>query len=155
MKFFKSLSTILFVLLFFITPAIALDWQTTNQSTIAWDAYDASAGNPGDEYRYNVYIKLQGDTVGTLVSQEQVSTEFTATFTSEGFFIVGVSTVRFVDLDLSGSYDPTVDIDENGDPVILESTINWSDVNGASTPNPFGIRHFVAPLEPGGLRPAE
>ncbi|MHC4644023.1 MAG: hypothetical protein ACYTBJ_00880 [Planctomycetota bacterium] len=141
------------ILLFFTVPAMALDWQTTNQSTIAWDAY-VGTGNPGDEYRYNVYIKNQGDAVGTLVSQEQVATQFTATFTTEGFYIVGVSTVRFVDLDLNGTYDPTVDVDENGDPVIMESPINWSDVNGVSTPNPFGIRYFVAPGQPAGLRPA-
>ena len=59
---------------------------------------------------------------------------FTLTFTVEGEYVIGVRTVRTTPIG------------------VVYSEINWSDVNGVSTPDPFVVRYIVPIPEPEGLR---
>jgi hypothetical protein len=139
----KKLFLILVLTLGLVLPANAIDWHTANQVTIAWDAY-ATDLQPGDKITYKVYSKKLPN------GEEKLLKEFTGltatiTFISEGRYIVGVSTVRGVDENGDGNFDPATE-------QILESEINWSDTNGENTPNPFGLRYFVNPGNPKNLR---
>lgn len=128
----------------FALPASALDWHTANQTTVGWDAYDNSAGNPGDAIAYNVYLRHTITGTQTLL-EETADLSTLITFITEGMFLAGVSTVRKVDINLDGVYDP-LDTDENGILIIMESTITWSDsTDVVAVPVPFGLRYFVAP----------
>ena len=139
----KKLFLILALTFAIILPAAAIDWHTANQVTIAWDAYTTDI-QPGDKITYKVYSKK-------LPNGEEISLgEFselsaTVTFTSEGRYIVGVSTVRGVDEDGNGAFDPATE-------QTLESEINWSDTNGDYTPVPFGLRYFINPGQAKNLR---
>jgi len=146
MKFLKFVLPLLLVLCLF-SPAMAqVSWHTANQVTIGWDAYDNSAGNPGDAIEYNVYLKHTVTGAETLIGTDSATT-YLITFITEGMFLAGVSTVRKVDVNLDGTWD-TSDVDENGDPVILESNILWSDsTDTVAVPVPFGLRYFVDPTQ--------
>jgi len=153
MKFFKEFPCVcllIAMLLFVPAPASALDWHTANQKTIGWDAYDNSAGNPGDVIAYNVYLRNTVTGVQSLVD-ETTELSILITFTTEGMYLAGISTVRKVDINLDGVYDAT-DVDESGFPIILESDISWSDsADIVAVPIPFGLRYFVAPTETTGF----
>jgi hypothetical protein len=121
----------------------AIDWHTANQVTIAWDAYTTDI-QPGDKIIYKVYSKKLPNGEETFL-EEFTGLTAVVTFVSEGRYILGVSTVRGVDEDGNGSFDPATE-------QILESEINWSDVNGENTPNPFGLRYFISPGKVKNLR---
>ena len=123
--------------------ASAVEWHTANQVTIAWDAYDGVI-QPGDQITYKVYSK-QLPAGAELLLNEVSTLGATITFTSEGRYIVGVQTVRGVDENGDGTFDPDTE-------QVLESEINWSDTNGEFTPNPFGLRYFINPGKTKNLR---
>lgn len=119
-----------------------VEWYPANQRTIEWDeVIELSDGNPipdGSEIGYYIYTKNED---GTNIQKigETAETRFTITTEHEGRLFVGVRTVRKV-----------------GGEVVSESAeINWSDVNGASTPNPFGIVFYIPPKQAGNLRPVQ
>jgi hypothetical protein len=132
-----------FLIILFIAIALplivnAFEWKQVNQVTIAWDPVetlgDGSALPPGSTIKYQVYTK---DAAGIIAPKIEVdATQALLTFTTEGNYIVGVSTVRYVD----GAK-------------VSESIINWSDTNGVMTPNPFGISSYQSPAMASGLRP--
>ena len=131
--------TLILVALLIGTAAHAVEWKTMNQATVDWDAVTALiSGAPVPEnnsIKYRVYLD-KGDKANPQVLGDTDQLQYTITLNEEGRFIVGVSAVRF---------------DENGTE-IGESEINWSDVNGGGTPNPFGFVHYLKPASPGGLR---
>ena len=122
----------------------ALEWKTTNQATVEWDIKtDIVPGTPipaGNEIRYNVYLAnsiTDPDHANPvkLTTEPITATSFLVTLGGEGKYHVGVSAVRY----------------DNGE-LVDESSINWSDVNGEATPNPFGIRYYVPMSNVKGLR---
>ena len=135
----KNLSVI--TLLLFLSLSVfggyitshAIEWHTANQITVAWDANTAVVAP--DVLKYGVYTRMLPDGQPVLI-QEQDSTAVTITFQAEGRYVIGVTSIRYV-----GS--------ATGER--LESVVNWSDVNGVSTPNPFGASYYTIPDPPTGL----
>ena len=116
------------------TRAHAVEWHTANQITVEWDAYtDVTAP---DVLKYGVYTRMLPSGAPVLL-HEQDTTVVTITFQAEGRYVVGVTSIRYV-----GS--------ATGERI--ESEVNWSDVNGESTPVPFGASYFIVPGHPIGLR---
>ena len=147
---FKIILFIILLASLFAVPASALDWHTANQKTVGWDAYDNSAGNVGDAIAYNVYLRNNVTSAEILLS-ETAEISMLITFITEGMFLAGVSTVRKVDVNLDGIWDEA-DVDENGNPIIMESNITWSDSTDIeAVPVPFGLRYFVVPGETKGF----
>ena len=125
------------VLLLCATAVTAQVTHWTNQATVEWDAVTTLAdGSPvpvGDTIAYRVWTRIDG--AETMVA-EVSTTAYTFTFTEEGIYTVGVQTVRYP---------------ENGDPEII-SEINWSDVNGVFTPDPFYLGFYLPAAVPLNLR---
>ena len=129
----------------FVVMASAVEWKVTNQATIAWDAVttlaDGSVLPAGSIILYEVYL-ANADTDPNkanpvkLTDPPITALEYIITLNSEGRFIPGVLAIR---LDAQGA--------ELG-----RSTINWADVNGDQTPNPFGLVHYIPPAIPLNLR---
>ena len=105
----------------------------TNQVTIEWDVV---APMGGDTISYEVYRAPHPAGSPEELLGETTDLFYTVTFTVEGTYILGVRTVRT--------------IIETGER--LYSDINWSDVNGVFTPNPFLCRYYQSPVVPEGLR---
>lgn len=119
----KKLFIILAIIL--ITgPCLALDWVLPYQATIVWDVLS------GENVTYNIYTAKYQDYESKNLIGSTTETRYVVTIptdTGNLRYVVGVSAV--------------VDA--------LESDINWSDVNGVSTPNPFA---FVIITPPQNLR---
>ena len=122
-KIFYIMS-IMFVLFFIYTPVEAVNWwYSTDIDTVAWDA-NIDVTTPS----YRIYIATFDvglDAMGAEnVLAEITELTYTIPFTSDmaGYYIIGVTTVEN-----SGQTDEA------------ESAINWSYVNGVSTPEPFGF----------------
>ena len=128
----KKLSLALaLVIMFTVSPVLALGWHTANQVTVAWDAVGKIVDT--DVISYVLYFKIVG-TDTPILAGETADLEFAVTFTDEGRYYIGVATKRVV-----------------ADGEIIESDINWSDVNGDSTPNPFGVKFYAKPDQPKNL----
>jgi hypothetical protein len=120
--------------------ALAEEWVTANQVTVAWDAVTV----PDGTVSYFVYVKNTGtgnllgtiDTVNGKALLETTNLQAAIAFTEEGKYHIGVATKRI----------------PNGQTEELVSIVNWSNVNGESTPNPFGVSYFVIPASPINLR---
>jgi hypothetical protein len=110
--------------------ANAIDWQTANQVTIAWDAVPPI--QPTDTISYIIYTKFE-DGSNQSSGQEVTTTQASITFTVEGRYYAGVQTKRVV-----------------ADGEVLVSDIGWSD-DPLIAPNPFGIKFYVKPNIPVGL----
>lgn len=112
-------------------PAWSQTWKTTNQATVAWDAVTVPSGTVS----YKVYVKPETGGTETLATTVSTTTA-TITFSQEGRYYVGVSSVRTV----------------NSVPV-ESSTISWSNVaavcQGGVT---FGIQYIIPPSAPINLR---
>lgn len=132
----------LFLLLLPVIVFAQVEWVTDNPLTIAWDAIttkdDGTPLGPTDTVVYGVYIRDVKTAVETKIT-DVPGTTYTHTFTTEGRYHMGVTAIRGID---------------NGDGTITvtESAINWSDVDGVMTPNPFGSRYFISPSIPPNLR---
>jgi len=136
---------IIAILLSFWVSALAVDWKVTNQATIAWDAattlIDGTPVPANNSVKYRVYMANavtdpnKGNPV--LLTQEPISVlEYIITLNIEGKYYVGVSAVRYDDVGFE----------------LNESVVNWSDVNGEATPNPFGFVHYIKMGSPKNLR---
>ena len=130
----KTLITLVLVFFIFLVSASAITWHTANQITVEWDANTVVVAP--DVLRYGVYRKVLPDGSPVLL-HEQDSTVVTITFQAEGRYIVGITSVRYI-----GSIDGER----------IESVINWSDINGENTPNPFGASYYIIPDPPLNLR---
>jgi hypothetical protein len=129
-----------------LTPfAGSVEWKTTNQATVQWDAVATlENGDPlpaGNTVAYRVYLANavtdpNKDNPTNLTPTPISQLTMTLTLNVEGKYFVGVQAVRY---------------DESGTEIGV-STINWSDVNGAATPNPFGLVHYLLPATPMNLR---
>lgn len=131
----KFIVTLLMTALFLgNTLAFAIDWHTADQITIMWNA-NAQVVAP-DVLTYGVYKRMLPSGQPVFVEETDTLTS-TITFDVEGRYTVGVTSIRYV----GGAEGER-----------LESSVNWSDENGASTPNPFGASYFVIPNPPLNLR---
>ena len=114
----------------------AIEWHTANQITVAWDA--VTTVTAPDVLKYGVWTKMLPNSDAVSLS-EQDTTAVTITFEAEGKYIIGVSTIRYVN---QGTPEEQR----------LESEINWSDENGENTPNPFAASYYITPANPKNLR---
>jgi len=120
----------------FVGVSGAVEWHTANQITVEWNAVTTVAAP--DVLKYGVYTRMLPNAEPVLLN-EQDTTAVTITFEAEGKYIIGVSTIRYVN---QGTPEEQR----------LESEINWSDTNGESTPNPFGSSYYITPVGPKNLR---
>lgn len=101
-----------------------MTWHTPNQSTIGWDATPDTR-----PITYKVYLTTSGNKANPTLLGSTTDLTYTITFPQMGgFYITGVSSV----VDFGGANES-------------ESSINWSDVDGESTPEPFGWEVIFAP----------
>ncbi len=118
--------------MFVLSVGYAQQVEYTNQVTVKWNAVIPI--EPTDIISYQLWT----DNDGALLDGETDLLVYTFTFSTEGEYILGVSTTRIVAT--------------TGD--IVYSEINWSDVDipiGA-TPDSFLIRYIKPILSPGNLR---
>ena len=124
----KKLYLILILIVF--TIGYSQEVINTNQATVTWDEVIGISG----VISYEVFVRNR-------VTAEEISLTFAdappvvVTVSSEGDWDVGVRTIRQID-------DQT-----------LYSVMNWSNVNGVWTPNPFFLRYYIPPEPPMNLRP--
>ena len=134
--FIISLVLLVSVFFFFwVKASHAIEWHTADNVRIAWDA-DTEIKAP-DVLAYGVYTKMLPNGPPVFVKEVEMPT-VVIQFTTEGRYVVGISTIRYID---KGAADE----------VRLESEVNWSDVNGVSTPNPFGASYYIIPNPPSNL----
>jgi len=124
----KKLYLILILIVF--TIGYSQEAINTNQATVTWDEVTGITG----VISYEVFVRNR-------ITTEEISLTFieippvVVTVPSEGDWDVGVRTIW--------------QIDEQ----TLYSIMNWSNVNGVWTPNPFFLRYYVPPETPINLRP--
>jgi hypothetical protein len=131
------------VIMAMASVGLSQTWYPTNQKTVAWDAVtkleDGTSLPAGQTVRYQIYSALSTDaTKANKVNMGSATTaQFTATFTVEGKYFIGVEAER---LDSAGV-------------VLSKSAISWSDnaivCQGGVT---FGIVLYKAPQAVGGIR---
>ena len=143
MRKLKTLVITAILIILFAPYAGSLEWKATNQATIAWDQVTTlENGDPlpaNNTIKYRVYLAnavTDSDKTNPALLGEIDQLQYTLTLNSEGKYFVGVQSVRY---------------DENALEIEV-STVNWSDVNGAMTPNPFGLVHYLPPAAPANLR---
>jgi hypothetical protein len=119
----KKILGIIFSIAILSTSVFALEEFVADEKTIGWDVVAPLVST--DIIAYNVYIKNLANEEIIFIKKVTVL-QATIQFSVEGKFAAGVSTVRTV-----------------ADGEIVESAINWSNVNGVSTPNPFIIKWYV------------
>jgi hypothetical protein len=143
----KKVIVTLLISLVFVVSALSIEWKTANQATVQWDAVTTlSDGNPvpaDNSVKYRVYLANAvtdpDKTNPSLLTTNPISTlEYIITLNTEGKYYIGVSAVR---------YDST-----GAEIADTESDINWSDTNGESTPNPFGLVYYIKMGAPKNLR---
>ena len=93
---------------------------------ITWDAVAPIAGST---ITYEVIRAPAGDPGSLEIVAEISGVEYDVSLVVEGDWIVGVRTVRT--------------IDSNNERYI--SPVNWSDINGVWTPDPFVVRYYTVP----------
>jgi len=126
----KILTLILFVMMIVLSIGYTQEAINTNQATVTWDEVAGMTG----VISYEVFIRNR-------ITLEEVSLTFVdappvvVTVLGEGDWDVGVRTIKEID----GQ--------------ILYSVMNWSNVNGVWTPNPFFLRYYIPPVSPENLRP--
>ena len=135
-KLIELLIVLAFSIFLIVNVAGAVEWHTANQITVEWDA--VTTVTAPDVLKYGVYTRMLPNAEPVLLN-EQDTTAVTITFEAEGKYIIGVSTIRYVN---QGTPEEQR----------LESEINWSDTNGESTPNPFGSSYYITPESPKNFR---
>ena len=123
------------LLIIVICLPLLLGQMIVRQSSvdIAWDSI---APIIGSTIIYEILRAPLNDKASFEIVGETVLVTYLVMFSSEGDWVVGVRTVRT--------------IDSNSERLL--SSINWSDVDGLATPNPFIGRWYVAPDVPENLR---
>lgn len=151
MKIFKIKSLVMLIMisafLMMGADAQALNWHTANQTTVAWDA--VTLNSDGDPIPTTDAVSYVGYLVNAATDPEKTNpvevysgteTQTTLTLTEEGSYYFGVKAVRnLADGTVAG-----------------ESVIAWADdpaFTGAG--NEFGIRFYLGPAPPTGLRPQQ
>lgn len=115
-----------------LSPASAQTWKTANQVTVGWDAVTTPTGT----ITYKVYSRPEAGGTATLMTTAP-TTQATVTFTQEGRYYLGVSTVRTV-----------------GGVEVESSTISWSsDPSVTFQAQTFGVEYIIPAPAPVGLRP--
>ena len=114
------------VLLFLLPLLMAQQIVYDNVVPITWDAHAPIAGST---ITYEVIRAPRYQPGSFEIVDEILAIEYSVPLVVEGEWIVGVRTVRTVDA-----------LGER-----LLSEINWSNVNGVWTPDPFIVRYFVVP----------
>ena len=139
--------SVIFLVLFLTFPitAFSQEWHTANQITIVWDAVTEMQGGVAipetDIIEYRIHLSnaiTDPDKTNLIEIDITGDTSYTITLMDEGQYFVGLQTIRKL---------------ADGE-VIEESVIGWTDdpvivLDG----NTFGIRHFLPPMVPVGLRP--
>ena len=100
---------------------------------ITWDAVTPIAGST---ITYEVIRAPSGDPAAIEIVAEISGVEYDVSLVVEGDWIVGVRTIRT--------------IDSNNERYL--SSVNWSDINGVYTPDPFVVRYYTVPPMPMGLK---
>ena len=124
----KKLYLILILIVF--TVGYSQEVINTNQATVTWDEVIGMTG----VISYEVFARNR-------ITLEEASLTFVSvppivvTVPNEGDWDIGVRTIRQIDGQT------------------LYSIMNWSNVNGVWTPNPFFLRHYIPPVPPKNLRP--
>jgi hypothetical protein len=136
MRIIKSVLIVLLIFLGLVGVSFAIEWHTANQVTVEWNVVTDVVAP--DVLKYAVYTKRLPNGEPVLLGEQDTLTAV-ITFEAEGKYIIGVTTVRYVDVGL---------VTEER----LESEVNWSDVNGENTPNPFGGRFYEPRNPPKNLR---
>ena len=116
----------------FAGSAAAQTWKPTNQVTVGWDAVTSPTGT----ITYKIYSRPEAGGTPMLMTTVP-ATQATVTFTQEGRFYLGVSTVRTV-----------------GGVEVESSTISWSsDPSVTFQAQTFGVEYIIPAPAPVGLRP--
>jgi hypothetical protein len=128
---------IIFAVLLFAAPLMAQTWHTANQVTVAWDAVAKVQPTDGAN-KYQVYIKFQNAAAAPVaVGNEIEALQQTVSFSTEGRYYLCVEAVRYP----AGETQP------------LRSDLSCShDAAVCAGGTPFGVKYFVNPGKPGGLR---
>jgi hypothetical protein len=133
---------ILSIALFSGAATADINWITTNQITVHWDAVttleNGDALPAGDVIRYLVYAVEypDGDRSAPVVINDVDTTDAVITLSSEGKYIWGVRPVRFIEGEL-----------------VSQGGISWSDdTTKTQDGGQIGIQHYIAPMSVGGLR---
>ena len=123
------------LLIILICLPLLLGQTIVRQSSvdIAWDSI---APITGSTITYEILQAPLSDKASLEIVGETTLITYSVIFSSEGDWVIGVRTIRT--------------IDSNGERLL--SDINWSDVDGLATPNPFFVRWYVAPDAPENLR---
>ena len=130
---------IILAILMFAAPAMAQQWYTANQVTLAWNEYPKMLTTDSSN-KYQVYSRNDLVSLGNKVGEEVTSTQLVISLSVEGRYYLGVKTIRY-------PAGETVGIPSAG--------TAWSNVVEDTNNNPFGVLYFVAPGFPGGLRLAQ
>jgi len=127
--------------LFVAGNAMAVEWVAADQKTIGWDPVSTLATGEtipaGDAIVYRVYIKRDGQAEGTMIANSVTATQYTLTLDQEGRFFVGIQSVRVYTVD--------------GQDLMSESEIAWSDIPANCNGNDFGIVYLIPPADVGGI----
>jgi hypothetical protein len=114
------------------SPAFSQTWKPTNQVTVGWDTVTSPTGT----ITYKIYSRPEAGGTPTLMTTVP-ATQATVTFTQEGRYYLGVSTVRTV-----------------GGAEVESSTISWSsDPSVTFQAQTFGVEYIIPAPAPVGLRP--
>ena len=119
----------------------------TDQATLNWDAVieltDNTPIGPGDVIEYEVYR----------TSYPVIDGQNPAAHVIEGTVSSTSLAINVPNDGVSYAYGVRTRLTTDGGATVLYSPINWSDVDGLSTPNPFLYRHpqTVSPKAPQGL----
>ena len=143
----KKITAFLFGFGFLLYTALGLgqEWHTANQITITWDAVTEMQGRVAipetDIIEYRVYLSnaiTDPDKTNPAEIDITGDTSYLITLVNEGQYFVGLQTIRKL---------------ADGE-VIGESVIGWSDDPAiVFEEHTFGIRHFLSPMVPVGMRP--
>jgi len=131
------------IILFIPFYVYAMDWEKANQITVAWDPVtgleDGGVISETDVIKYNVYLvdSKNLEDIALLTEIPILETQFTATFTEEGFFYLGAQTVRLND---AGEELATSVIVWSNDPLAVQDG------------KVFGVKFFNHPSPPSKLR---
>lgn len=140
MKKLYPIFLVVLIVMLAVNFTVGQEVVSTNSVPIAWD--EVPKVEPTDILTYELFrtpYPITSDRQDASLYEslgEFTGPPVTVTFTVEGIYVIGVRTVR----DVEGTGEFTY------------SEINWSDENGANTPNPFLVRYFVAPESPENLR---
>lgn len=131
----KKLLLTLAVLLL-AAQAFAQTWHTADSKVLAWNA--VAPIQPTDIITYQVYSKFRTpDAAPQAIGTPTADNQLTVTFSQEGSYYLCVQTVRLPE----GETDPLVS------DIVCSNQAEYC-LDGQT----FGVKYFVKPNNPGGLR---